>query len=48
MKKEISDLPPDVQAQLKALETLPDDQLDTTEILDWSDARCSLFYRPPR
>ena len=51
MKKEISDLPPDVQAQLKAIETLSDDQIDTTdapEILDWTDARRGLFYRPAK
>ena len=31
------------------LEALPDDQIDTTdapEILDWSDARRGVFYRP--
>ena len=39
MKKDITKLPSDVQAQIKALEALPDDQIDTTdapEILDWS------------
>ena len=49
MKKNITDLPPDVQAQVRALEALPDDQIDTTdapEILDWSDARRGVFYRP--
>ena len=42
-------LPSDVQAQIKALEALPDDQIDTTdapEILDWSDARRGVFYKP--
>ena len=42
MKKDITKLPSDVQAQIKALEALSDDQIDTTdapEILDWSDAR---------
>lgn len=31
------------------MEALPDDQIDTTEapeILDWSDARRGVFYRP--
>ena len=37
------------QAELSALEALPDDQIDTSdipEIPDWSDARRGLFYRP--
>ena len=49
MKKDITELPPDVQEQIRALEVLPDDQIDTTdapEILDWSDARRGAFYRP--
>ena len=49
MKKDRDKLPSDVQAQIRALETLPDDQIDTTdapEILDWSDARRGVFYRP--
>ena len=49
MKKDISELPPDVQEQIRALENLPDDQIDTTdapEILDWSDTRRGVFYRP--
>lgn len=49
MKKDMTELPPNVQAQLRALEALPDDQIDTTdvpEILDWSDARRGVFYRP--
>ena len=49
MKKDVTDLPLDVQAQIRALEALPDDQIDTTdapEILDWSDARRGVFYRP--
>ena len=49
MKKDITELPPDVQEQIRALEALPDDQIDTTdapEILDWSDARRGVFYRP--
>ncbi len=49
MKKDITKLPPDVQAQIRALEALPDDRIDTTdapEVLDWSDARRGVFYRP--
>ena len=49
MKEDITELPSDVQAQIRALEALPDDQIDTTdapEILDWSDARRGVFYRP--
>lgn len=49
MKKDMADLPSDVQAQIRALEALHDDQIDTTdapEILDWSDARRGVFYRP--
>ena len=49
MKKDITELPPEVQAQIRELETLPDHQIDTAdapEILDWSDARRGVFYRP--
>ena len=49
MKKDMTELPADIQAQIRALEALPDDQIDTTdapEILDWSDARRGVFYRP--
>ena len=48
-KKDMAELPPDVQAQVRALEALPDDQIDTTdapELLDWADARRGVFYRP--
>ena len=49
MKKDMTELPSDVRAQIRELEALPDDQIDTTdapEILDWSDARRGVFYRP--
>ena len=49
MKKDISELPSDVQEQIRDLESLSDDQIDTTdapEILDWSDTRRGVFYRP--
>ncbi len=37
------------KADLAALEALPDEQIDTSEIpelTDWTDARRGLFYRP--
>ena len=49
MKKDMTELPSDVQAEIRTVEALPDDQIDTTdapEILDWSDARRGVFYRP--
>ena len=49
MKKESSKLSDDRRAELAALEALPDDRINTTdvpELLDWSDARRGVFYRP--
>ena len=49
--KDMTELPPDVQRQIRTLQALPDDQIDTTdapEILDWSDARRGVFYRPEK
>lgn len=49
MKKDIAELPSDVQEQIRALEALSDEQIDTTdapEVLDWADARRGVFYRP--
>ena len=49
MKKDMTELPADIQAQMRALEALPDDQVDISdapEILDWSDARRGVFHRP--
>ena len=49
MKKEMNELPPGVQARIRALETLPEAQIDTTdapEVLDWSDARRGVLCRP--
>jgi uncharacterized protein (DUF4415 family) len=37
------------RAELKALEALPDEAIDTSdapEVLDWSNAKRGLFYRP--
>ena len=49
MKQENSRLTGDRRAELKALEELPDDEINTSEVaelLDWSDARRGVFYRP--
>ncbi|MYB84490.1 MAG: hypothetical protein F4X54_07135 [Chloroflexi bacterium] len=49
MKKERAELTDEQRAEIEALERLPDDQIDTTdipELLDWSDARRGVFYRP--
>ena len=49
MKKKISKLTDDQRAELTALEALPDDRINTTdvpELLDWSGARRGVFYRP--
>ncbi len=49
MKKANTELTNELAAELAALEALPDDRIDTTdapEILDWSDARRGVFYRP--
>ncbi|MDD9979862.1 MAG: BrnA antitoxin family protein [Gammaproteobacteria bacterium] len=50
MKKETTEaLTADQQAELKALAALPDRRIDTSdipEVLDWSDARRGVFYRP--
>jgi uncharacterized protein (DUF4415 family) len=50
MNKEISKhLTAKQKAQLEALSTLPDDQIDTDdipEVQDWSTAKRSLLYRP--
>ena len=50
MKQGSSDrLTPAQQAELEALEALPDDKIDTRdipEVRDWSGARRGLFFRP--
>lgn len=50
MKKATSKaLSKEQEAEIKALENLPDEKIDTTdipEILDWSGARRGLLYRP--
>ena len=49
MPKGTSDLTEAQRAELEALEGLPNDEIDTTDIpetLDWSGARRGVFYRP--
>ncbi|MDE0428156.1 MAG: BrnA antitoxin family protein [Caldilineaceae bacterium] len=49
MKREDSGLTREQRAELQTLEALPEEQVDTSdipELLDWSDARRGLFYRP--
>ena len=49
MTKRDSGLTDEQRAELDALEALPDDQIDTSDIpetLDWSGAKRGLFYRP--
>ena len=49
MKKREIRLTRDQSAELQALDGLREDQINTTdipEILDWSDARRGVFYRP--
>ena len=49
MKKNADRLTRDQQKEIAALERLPDDQIDTTEvseILDWSTAQRGALYRP--
>ena len=51
MKKDITELPPDVQDQIRALEALPEEEIDTSdapEIRDWSNARRGVFYHPEK
>lgn len=49
MKKANSNLSAEQQAELEALATLPEDQIETDdmpEVRDWSNAGRGLFYRP--
>lgn len=49
MRNDSSDFTKEELAELDALEALPDDQIDTSDIpetLDWSGAKRGLFYRP--
>ena len=49
MKRESTELTEKQRAELQALEELPDDRIDTSDIpqlLDWKGARRGAFYRP--
>jgi uncharacterized protein (DUF4415 family) len=49
MKKEISNLTAQQQAELAALAAMPEDQINTRDVpeqKDWSGARRGLFFRP--
>ena len=49
MKKDISELPLDIQARIQALADKPNGEINTDgipEILDWSNAKRGVFYRP--
>jgi len=49
MRKRSSELTEKQRAMLKALEEMPDDRIDTSdipEVLDWTNARRGVFYRP--
>ena len=49
MRKVMSELTPSQRAQISALEGLPDDQIDTSEVpetLDWSNVKRGAFYEP--
>ena len=49
MKKASGELTAEQRIELRELDELADDDVDTTEtpeILDWSDARRGVFYRP--
>ena len=49
MKKSADRLARDQQEEIAALERMPDDQIDTTEVpemLDWSTAQRGALYRP--
>ena len=51
MRKGMYELTPEQRAELRALENLPDDQIDMSDIpetLDWSNAVRGMFYRPGR
>jgi uncharacterized protein (DUF4415 family) len=50
MKKRHSNpVPPEIQAEIEALATLSEDQIDTNdlpEVRDWIGAKRGVFYRP--
>lgn len=47
--KSVANITDELAAELKALEAMSDDQIDTSDIpekLDWSNAEVGKFYRP--
>ena len=51
MKKRKIEFTDGQRAEVRALQRQNDDQIDTTdapELLDWSDARRGVFYRPTK
>ncbi len=49
MKKGVAELTVEQRSEIETLARLPDARIDTTdvpELLDWSDARRGVFYRP--
>ena len=51
MRKDTPELTPRQKAQVLALKSLPDDQIDTTdipEVLNWSNVKRGAFYEPGR
>ena len=49
MTKDTSNLPPNIQAQIRELADKPEDEINTEdipEVLDWSNAKRGVFYRP--
>ena len=49
MKKERAELTESQRAEIAALENLPEEEIDTTdipEVIDWQGASRGVFYRP--
>ena len=49
MKKQRTELTESQKADLERLRNMPDEEIDTSdapEILDWSNAKRGMFYRP--
>ncbi len=49
MKKESYEMTQSQHEELRQLENLPDERIDTVdipELIDWSDAKRGVFYRP--
>lgn len=49
VKRELTELTKEQRAQLERLRNMPDEEIDMSdapEILDWSNAKRGMFYRP--